>query len=44
MKLGTQSTEFDGDVQLFSFGLETPFLGKFGPKKQNCFIMIKFGA
>ena len=31
-------------MQIFSFRLETPFLGKFGPKNQNCQLKLKFGT
>ena len=28
-----ENVEFNGNIQTLSFGLETPFLVKFGPKK-----------
>ena len=31
-------------VHFFSFRWETPFLGKFGPKHQNCQFKLKFGT
>ena len=31
-------------VHLICFRLEIPFLGKFGPKKQNCQFRLKFGT
>ena len=36
--------EFHGGVHFFCFGLETPFLGKFGPKNENCQFKLKFGT
>ena len=30
-------------VHLISFRLEISFLGKFGPKNQNCQFILKFG-
>ena len=30
--------------KLVLFGLETPFLGKFGTKNQNCQFKLKFGT
>ena len=36
--------EFNGAVHFFSFRPETPFLGKFGPKNQNCQFNVKFGT
>ena len=35
-------TEFDGDVQVFSFGLEIPSLCKSIPKIQICLFTVKF--
>ena len=34
--------EFNDDVHFFSFWLEILFLGKFGPKNQNCQLELKF--
>ena len=34
--------EFNCGVYFFSFRVETPFLGKFGPKNQNCHFKLKF--
>ena len=31
-------------MRIFSFRPETPFLGKFGPKNQNCQFKLKFGT
>ena len=31
-------------VRLICFRLEIPFLGKFGPKSQNCKFNLKFGT
>ena len=36
--------EFNGIVHLFCFRLEVPFLGKFGPKNQNCQFVMKLGT
>ena len=36
--------EFSGAVSFFRFWLEIPFLGKFGPKNQNCQFKLKFGT
>ena len=33
--------EFNGGVPFFCFRLEIPFLGKFGPKTQNCQFKLK---
>ena len=30
-------------MRFFRFWLEVPFLGKFGPKNQNCHFKLKFG-
>ena len=35
--------EFDGDLHFF-LQLEFSFLGKFGPKNQNCQFKLKFGT
>ena len=35
--------EFNGNVHFFCFR-EIPFLGKFGPKNQNCQFELKFGT
>ena len=35
---------FNGGVHFFCFTLETPFLGKFGPKNQNRQFKQKFGT
>ena len=37
-----QSAEFNSDAQFVCFRLEIPFLGKFGPKSQNCQFQMKF--
>ena len=34
--------EFNGDIHLFRFWPEIPFLGKFGPKIKNCQLRLKF--
>ena len=31
-------------IHLICFRLEIPFLGKFGPKNQNCQFILKFGT
>ena len=31
-------------IHLISLRLEIPFLGKFGPKNQNCQFKLKFGT
>ena len=36
--------ELNGVVHFFCFRPETPFLGKFGPKNQNCQFKLKFGT
>ena len=36
--------ELNGAVHFFCFRQETPFLGKFGPKIQNCQFKLKFGT
>ena len=36
--------EFNGDVHFLRFLLEIPFLGKLGPKDQNCQFKLKFGT
>ena len=36
--------ELNGDVHLFRFGPEIPFLGKFGLKCHNCQFKTKFGS
>ena len=33
-----ECAKFNGDVQIFFFGLKISFLGKFGPKNQNCLL------
>ena len=38
------NVEFNGGVHFFYFRWETPFLGKFGPKNQNCQFQLKFGT
>ena len=38
-----QYAEFIGGVHIFCFTWETPFLGKFGSKNQNCQFKLKFG-
>ena len=35
---------FNSGVHFFCFIPETPFLGKFGPKNQNCQFKLKFGT
>ena len=37
-----QYAEFNSDAQFVCFRLEIPFLGKFGPKSQNCQFQMKF--
>ena len=36
--------EFSGGVHFSRFKVEIPFLGKFGPKTQNCQFKLKFGT
>ena len=36
--------EFSGYVHFFRFRPQIPFLGKFGPKNQNCQFILKFGT
>ena len=36
--------KFRDGVHFFYFQLEIPFLGKFGPKTQNCQFRLKFGT
>ena len=36
--------KFDVGVQIFSFGLEISFMGKFSQKIQNCLFKVKFGT
>ena len=36
--------KFIGGVHFFCFRSETPFLGKFEPKNQNCQFQLKFGT
>ena len=36
--------EFNGAVIFLKFRPETPFLGKFGQKSQNCQYKLKFGT
>ena len=36
--------EFSGYVHFFRFRLQIPFLGKFGPKNQNCHFILIFGT
>ena len=36
--------EFSGYVHFFRFRPQIPFLGKFGPKNQNCQVILKFGT
>ena len=36
--------EFNGNVHFFCFQPEIPFLGKFGPKNQNCQVELEFGT
>ena len=31
-------------MRFFRFWSEVPFLGKFGPKNQNCHFKLKFGS
>ena len=33
-----------GGVHCICFRLEIPFLGKFGPKNENCQFQLKFGT
>ena len=35
---------FSDYVHFFQFLAQIPFLGKFGPKNQNCQFILKFGA
>ena len=44
MKLKFEYTELIGSVQFTCFRLEIPFLGKFGPKNQNCQFELKIGT
>ena len=37
-------TEVNGTVNLICFRQEISFLGKFGPKNQNCQFKLKFGT
>ena len=36
--------EINGGVHSFCYRQETPFLGKFGPKTQNCQFKLTFGT
>ena len=36
--------ELNDTVHFFSFGVEIPFLGKFGPRNENCHFKLKFGT
>ena len=36
--------EFSGYVHFFRLRPQIPFLGKFGPKNQNCQFILKFGT
>ena len=36
--------QFNGCVLFFCFRPETPFLGKFGLKNQNCHFKLKYGT
>ena len=38
-----ECAEFSGYVHFFRFRPQIPFLGKFGPKNQNCQFILKFG-
>ena len=39
-----KTAEFNSDVHFFGFQPEITFLGKFGPKNQNCPFKLKFGT
>ena len=36
--------EFNDAIPFFCFWVELPFYDKFGPQKQNCHFMLKFGT
>ena len=42
--LPNHCAEFSGYVRFFRFRRQIPFLGKFGPKNQNCPFILKFGT
>ena len=39
-----ECAEFSSYVHFFRFRPQIPFLGKFGPKNQNCQFILKFGT
>ena len=43
-KIKAVSLSWNSILRLFCFRPETPFLGKFGPKNQNCQFNLKFGT